>query len=169
MDDGTIRAFLREDYARVVAAVTLVSGSRASAEDAVQEALVRAWTSSQRGQSIESLPAWVVTVALNLSRSAVRRAIAERRAAHRVGVRDTSVAEPSGDPTDVQRALADLPRRQREVAVLRYVMDLNTEETARALAIGEGTVKSTLAKARAKLGAALAEDDRDEASDRAEP
>ena len=61
VDDGTIRAFLLNDYARVVAAVTLASGSRAAAEDAVQEALVRAWTRTERGEQIESLAVWVAS------------------------------------------------------------------------------------------------------------
>lgn len=169
MDDGTIRAFLRDDYARVVAAVMLVSGSHAAAEDAVQEALVRAWTRSERGEAIESLPAWVVTVSLNLSRSGIRRSIAERKARQRVGDQVTGGGEPSSDPTDVRRALAILPRRQREVAVLRYLLDLDTRETASVLGISEGAVKSTLAKARGALAAAMADDDREEVNDRGEP
>jgi RNA polymerase sigma-70 factor (ECF subfamily) len=166
VDDDTIRAFLRDDYPRVVAAVSLVSGSQATAEDAVQEALLRAWSRSERGEPIDSLPAWVVTVALNLSRSGIRRVMAERRARQRVMVRVGPVAEPSSDPTDVRRALAALPRRQREVAVLRYLIDLDTRETSSALGISEGTVKSTLAKARSALGEALSDDLREDANDR---
>jgi DNA-directed RNA polymerase specialized sigma24 family protein len=55
LDDATIRTFLRDDYARVVGAVALVSGSRPAAEDAVQEALLRAWSRSERGEPIDSL------------------------------------------------------------------------------------------------------------------
>ena len=47
LDDTTIRELLRADYARLVNAVALVSGSDAAAEDAVQEAIVRAWTSRE--------------------------------------------------------------------------------------------------------------------------
>ena len=59
LDEGTIREFLVATYPRLVAAVALISGSRAAAEDAVQEALARAWERSERGEQIESLPAWV--------------------------------------------------------------------------------------------------------------
>jgi DNA-directed RNA polymerase specialized sigma24 family protein len=62
-----------------VAAVALVTGSRPAAEDAVQEALVRAWERTRKGEAIDSLGAWVATVALNVSRSGVRRKMAERR------------------------------------------------------------------------------------------
>lgn len=69
LDEGTIREFLRTTYPRLVAAVGLISGSRPAAEDAVQEALARAWERSERGEHIESLQAWVTTVAMNLARS----------------------------------------------------------------------------------------------------
>ena len=51
-----------------MAAVSLACGSRAAAEDAVQEALARAWERSERGEHIESLRAWVMKVAINLVR-----------------------------------------------------------------------------------------------------
>jgi RNA polymerase sigma-70 factor (ECF subfamily) len=56
--------FYREGYARLAAAVGLLTGSRAEAEDAVDEALARAWTRLQRGDEIEALGAWVRVVAL---------------------------------------------------------------------------------------------------------
>jgi RNA polymerase sigma factor (sigma-70 family) len=62
---------------------------------------------------------------------------------------------PSEDHLEVARALSTLPRRQREVAVLRYLLEMNTAEVAAALGIGEGTVKSSLARARAHLVDAL--------------
>jgi predicted RNA polymerase sigma factor len=61
LEDHQIREFLAADYRRVLAAVALVSGSRALAEDAVQEALVRAWSRSER---IEDARAWVTRVAI---------------------------------------------------------------------------------------------------------
>lgn len=133
----------------------MVCGSFPAAEDAVQEALLRAWTRSSRGEEIERLGAWVVTVALNLSRGGLRRRIAERRARERVGSARESHPEPSGDPVDVHRALASLPRRQREVAVLRYLLDMDTKEVARVLRVSDGTVKNSLSKARAALAAQL--------------
>ncbi len=151
-------------YPRLVAAVTLVSGSRPAAEDAVQEALLRAWERSERGERIESLPAWVATVALNLARSGVRRVLAERRARARLGPADPAEAGAE-DRLDVERALAALPRRQREVVVLRYYLEMDTRETAAVLRVHEGTVKSTLAKARATLAQALGVED-EEATER---
>lgn len=133
----------------------MVCGSFPAAEDAVQEALLRAWTRSSRGEEIERLGAWVVTVALNLSRSGLRRRIAERRARERIAPGRGSHPEPSGDTVDVHRALASLPRRQREVAVLRYLLDMDTKEVASVLRVSDGTVKNSLSKARGALAAHL--------------
>jgi RNA polymerase sigma-70 factor (ECF subfamily) len=140
----------------VVNAVALASGSYPAAEDAVQEALVRAWIRSERGERLESLPAWVAAVALNQTRSGWRRTMAERRARHRMPQRDAVQTSPSEDHLEVARALSALPRRQREVAVLRYLLEMNTAEVAAVLRIGEGTVKSSLARARAHLVDTLA-------------
>ena len=63
------------------------------------------------------------------------------------------------------RALAILPRRLREVAVLRYLLQLSTHETAVALGIAEGTVKRALADARRQLANAMTIDDEEVFSD----
>lgn len=118
-------------------AVALASGSYPAAEDAVHEALVRAWMRSERGERLESLPAWVAAVALNQTRSGWRRAMAERRARQRGPEPARAAPAPSGDHVDVARALEALPRRQREVAVLRYLLEMSTAEVAAALGIGE--------------------------------
>ena len=145
-------------YPRLVAGVALIAGSRAAAEDAVQEALARAWERSERGEWIESLPAWVTRVAVNLSKSRLRRMRVEAR--HREIV-DHEPRDGGGSASDaridVARALAGLPHRQREVTVLRYYLGLNVAEIADTLQIREGTVKTSLFRARAALAAALGE------------
>jgi RNA polymerase sigma-70 factor (ECF subfamily) len=165
VDEVALREFLHTSYPRLVAAVALACGSRPAAEDAVQEALLRAWERSEKGEEIESLEGWVTTAALNLARSALRRVRSERRARTRLGA--SAIGEPpTADRIDVDRALSKLPRRQREVAVLRYYLQLDTREVASALQIDDGTVKSTLSRARAALAEALGIDDSEEANDR---
>jgi RNA polymerase sigma-70 factor (ECF subfamily) len=153
----------------LVAAITAMTGSRPAAEDAVQEALARAWERSERGQPIESLEAWVTTVAVNLARSGLRRVLVERRARQRLSVRPDPFAAGSagvGDRVDVMRALARLPRRQREATVLRYYLGMDVKEIARVLRIREGTAKTTLHRARLALATRLGERDLEEANDR---
>jgi RNA polymerase sigma-70 factor, ECF subfamily len=165
VDEIAIREFLHTSYPRLVAAVALTSGSRPAAEDAVQEALLRAWERSEKGDEIDSLEGWVTTVALNLARSGLRRLRSERRARSRIAA--SAIGEPpTADRIDVDRALAALPRRQREVAVLRYYLQLDTREVASTLDVEEGTVKSTLFRARAALASALGVEQDEEANDR---
>jgi len=164
VDEVALREFLHTSYPRLVAAVALVCGSRPAAEDAVQEALLRSWERSEKGDEIQSLDGWVTTVALNLARSGLRRIRSERRARARLGT--SGVGEPpTADRIDVDRALATLPRRQREVAVLRYYLQLDTREVASVLGLNEGTIKSTLFRARVALAEALGIDDSEEAND----
>jgi RNA polymerase sigma-70 factor (ECF subfamily) len=153
VDEQTVRDFLATDCSRVVGALTLAAGSRAAAEDAVSEALARAWERSDRGEHIDSLPAWVTVVGLNLVRSGWRRRLAERRAVDRV--LPAPDAAGTDDLVDVRRALASLPRRQREATVLRYYLDYDVAAVATALGITEGTAKATLFRARQSLAAAL--------------
>jgi len=164
LDEATIRDFLATTYPRLVAGLTLAFGSRPAAEDAVQEALARAWERSERGERIESLVAWVTVVATNLMRSGLRRLWAERRAGHRLErAGGGSAQEPTArvnDLIDLRRAVAALPGRQRAAVVLRYYLDLDVAHVARALKVGEGTAKTTLHRARRSLAAALGEPSR---------
>jgi len=91
--------------------------------------------------------------------------MAERRARSRLP--EASLAGSSGavdDQVDVVRALASLPRRQREATVLRYYLDMDVAEVAHALGVNEGTAKTTLFRARQALARALGERDLEEAN-----
>ena len=158
--EADIREFLTTGYPRLVAGLTLMAGGRAAAEDAVQEAVARAWERSQRGDAIESLPAWVTRVAVNLSHSRWRRARVEQRGRERLGAAPPTPPGDADDRLDVERAIAALPRRQREATVLRYYLGLDVAEVATALGVTEGTAKTTLFRARQALATALG--DRDE-------
>ncbi|MBI4728319.1 MAG: sigma-70 family RNA polymerase sigma factor [Acidobacteria bacterium] len=150
-----MRDLVQSEYPRLVAAVGLISGSRAAAEDAVLEAFARVWQRIDAGASIASPRAWVTVVANNLARSGLRRMRAEWRARGRLtGVPDDGAARAS-DLVDLRRALRALPRRQLEATVLRYFLDLDVVEVAAALGVTEGTVKTSLHRARRSLAAAL--------------
>ncbi len=159
--DGVIEAeialFVATEYRRVVGAIAVVCGSRAVAEDVVQEALARAWERSARGMTIDSLPAWVTAVALNLARSGLRRRRVEARVhrvegAHRAAELDSDAIE---DRLDLALAVRALPRRQREVVVLRHHLGMDVRSIARALDVSEGTVKTGLHRAHHALAARL--------------
>ncbi|MGH8985178.1 MAG: RNA polymerase sigma factor [Acidimicrobiia bacterium] len=158
MAEERIREFVGGEYRQVVGTVELVCGSLPAAEDAVQEALARAWEREARGEEIRSLAAWVTTVALNLARSHLRRLRTERRARDRlVPLARTAHDTPgaAGEAHAVREALRALPRRQREVTALRYYLGLDVNEIADHLGISDGTVKSLLFRARQALAETL--------------
>ena len=161
LDEAEIREFVHREYPRVVAAVALVSASRSWAEDAVQEAMVRAWERSEKGEHIESLTAWVTRAALNLTRSRFRRLLVERRSAAALVPQEAA----TGELVDLRRALMKLPRRQREATVLRYYLDLDVREVADVLGVSEGTAKTQLHRARKALADALGEQELEEANE----
>jgi RNA polymerase sigma factor (sigma-70 family) len=163
LDDVAIREFLATAYPRLLVAVTLVAGSRAAAEDAVHEALARAWERSAHGEEIESLPAWVTRVAMNLSKSRLRRVRVESRAREAMRPEVRTVID-SGERLEIGAAVANLPRRQREVTVLRFYLGMDIAEIASVLRVSEGTVKTSLHRARQALAAAL-DDTLDEEAD----
>ena len=159
LTEGAIRAFVIEDYPRIVTGLSVMCGSRPAAEDAAQGALAKAWERSERGERIEELAAWVTVVARNSLRSWFRRVLAERRGRAALGPESDPWPGTSDDRVDVVRALARLTKIQRDTTVLHYYLGMTMAETGRALGVSEGTVKSTLHRARQILGPALRIDD----------
>jgi RNA polymerase sigma factor (sigma-70 family) len=122
-------------------------GDRAAAEDVAAEALARAYA-RWRSVSDHAEP-WVIRVATNLALDV------GRRRATAIDRQQLLVEEAPVDQVerrlDLQSALRALPRRQREVVVLRYLGDLSEQATADALALNVGTVKSHAARGLARL------------------
>jgi RNA polymerase sigma-70 factor, ECF subfamily len=147
-------------YGRLVQVVTLVAGSRAEAEDVVQEAFARLVPRWSRISTYEDPEAWVRAVAFRILSNRFRRA------RHAIAVsRRTEQVEPSGDVStervDIARALAALPVGQRQVVVLHHLLDLPVAEIAAALGVPAGTVKSRLSRARIALAPLLREESHD--------
>ena len=155
-DEDQLVRFVEADYGALVAALGVACGDRGAAEDAVQEALARAVIALRKGTTIDSLPAWVRVVALNLLRNRWRSLSRERRARHRIDEPHTANTTGLEDALDLEVAVAALPRRQREAVALYYRLDLSIAETAEAMQVSEGTVKSLLSRARAALATAMA-------------
>jgi DNA-directed RNA polymerase specialized sigma24 family protein len=93
---------------------------------------------------------------VNLARRSLRRRLLERRAWRWRGAGDLRSADP-GETVDLLRALACLPARKRACVVLRFYLDLSEADTAAALGVSVGTVKSQTSKAVGRLERLLAE------------
>jgi RNA polymerase sigma-70 factor, ECF subfamily len=150
---GRVEVFLQGDYVKVVQVVSAATGSRDRAQDAVDEALVRLLLHLRRGREVESVTAWVTTVALNYSMSRWRKLRFESASSR--DHPDLGAENETDVPVLVRGALAQLPFRQRESAVLFYLCDMSVDEIAKALSLRPGTVKSHLSRARAALAVSL--------------
>lgn len=148
-------ALFRTHQPRLVEALTLVAGDRELAADAVQEAFVRAHLRWRRIGRYDDPIGWVRRVAINRLRDEHRRTLRKRRAVERLAAQPGGAAHTPLPDLELAARLADLPRRQRLCVVLRYVEDLSTAEIARTLDVSEGTVKSNLSDARARLRSQL--------------
>lgn len=151
-------SFVETEYSQVVASVALMTGDSDGAEDAVQDALAALWQ-RQDGFRPDNVAAWVTVVAANGSRSTLRRRGAEARAFERLGPSATAsnddAASRVSDAGLISAALAELPDRQRQIAVLYYLGDHSVHDIAVALEVSDGTVKTQLSRARTTLRASL--------------
>lgn len=151
-----LAAFVSTHHRRAVRAVTAACGSVEVAEEAVQEALAKAWDRRTRHPQPDSMIAWVIAVAINETRSVARRSAREARAYGRVGMPVDGV--DSQVNVDLRRALDSLPLRQRQVVVLHYLLGFDVASIAATLGISPGTVKSGLSRARHTLAKSLNDD-----------
>jgi RNA polymerase sigma-70 factor (ECF subfamily) len=95
-------------------------------------------------------------VAINLATDSRRRVRRRLAVLAQLDAEAAAVVPPiSVDGLAVAAALATLPRRQRQVVVLHYLLDLPVREVASQLSMPVGTVKSRLARARGALAAQL--------------
>lgn len=148
--DGEFRAAYPALYLRAYQAAFRVCGDRTEAGDLAQEAMVRAYVHWSRLD--ERREGWVVTTTVRLAIDRWRR---QQRAAKRHDeVAEASIDDVAAERLDLMRLLADLPRRQREVAVLRYLEDWPERDVAQALGCSVGSVKRHAARALTALRAA---------------
>jgi RNA polymerase sigma factor (sigma-70 family) len=148
-DDLGFATFYEVSRDPCLRAVLASVGDQRLAEDLVAEAFARAWESWPKVKDHPAPKAWVLRTALNLRVSWWRR----RRHEMTLSAPDT-VSEPSFGAGIDPRLLAAVNRlqgRQREVIVLRALLDLDTETTARVLGIAPGTVTTHLFRATAAL------------------
>ncbi len=161
---GPVAALFREHHGELVRLALLMVGDLPTAEDVVQDVYASLHTRWSHVAAPDEVLPYVRAAVLNRCRSLLRRRGIARRAGllHSASARiETSSAENevilSEDRRRVLAALARLPRRRREVLVLRYYLGLSEAEIAAVLGISPGTVKSTAARGLAALARDLGE------------
>jgi RNA polymerase sigma factor (sigma-70 family) len=143
-----------------------VTRSTADAEDAAQEAFVKAYYALGRFRAGEPFRPWLLRIVGNEARNRIRAAQRRERMALRLAHdRPSDDAAPSPESAAIRRdaletlasALAALPERDRLVVSYRYLLELSEAETAAVLGIRPGTVKSRLSRALARLRRSMPE------------
>ncbi len=163
--ERAFEALARDVGARALSVARGLLGSRAAAEDAVQEAFERAYRSLDGYRGEAQLSTWFLRIVVNTAHRHGRRG--RRRLLNSKDLEGCELRTASGAESPEARteaaeirlrlatALWELPRRQRAAFVLRYVEGMSTDETAAVMECAAGTVKATLHKAVGKLRRAL--------------
>lgn len=125
-------------------------GDRSEAEDVAQEACARAYS---RWSSISDYAEpWCVRVAGNLALDSLRARTRANRRTERLAAQDAVSGRVGVDERlDLYAALSRLPRRQRETVLLRYLGDQTEQQTAAALGVSVGSVKTHASRGLAAL------------------
>ena len=145
----TLEDLYREHRMRFVRLAILLVDDPATAEDVVQEAFTGLHRHWGRLRDEHAALGYLRTAVVNGSRSVLRRRRTAREYVppHSTDARSAeSLAMLSAEHQAVVGALGQLPRRQREVLVLRYYGGLSEAEIAEATGISRGTVKSTASR-----------------------
>jgi RNA polymerase sigma-70 factor (ECF subfamily) len=136
----------------------VIARNPSDAEDATQEALVKAWRALARFRADEPLRPWLLRIVANEARNRRRSAGRRERLVLRAAASSGEAAPSPEDTvldsarrTELLNALDELPDAAREVLAYRYLLALTEEETAAALDVAVGTVKSRTSRALERL------------------
>jgi len=165
--DGDIAAYerlVRMHQAVAFRAAYLVTGDAPEAEDATQEAFIKAYRALDRFRPGAPFRPWLLTIVTNEARN--RRRSAGRRA--KLGFQVAAEGPVAAAPVSPEAAVVAAERREELLASVgelgegerlaisyRYFLGLSEEETATALGCARGTVKSRLSRAIARLRKAM--------------
>jgi RNA polymerase sigma-70 factor, ECF subfamily len=155
-DADEFDAFYTSTVRRVTGHLYAMTGSRAEAEDCVQEAYARAWQRWQRVRGYADPEAWVRTVAYRIGVDSWRKAL-RRAAAYRRHGEPAAVPEAGPDHVDLVGALRQLPAAQRQAIVLHHLAGLSVDQVAHEAGVPAGTVKARLARGRRALAPLLSD------------
>jgi RNA polymerase sigma-70 factor (ECF subfamily) len=160
--DGDVRAYeeLVTRYRdRAYRVAWFVTRERGEAEDATQEAFVKAYHALPRFRPGAPFEPWLLRIVVNEARNRVRSSRRRQTLAARAAAAERETTSPSPEAAALAaedreillRALDRLAERDRLVIAYRYLFDLSEAEMADALGLRPGTVKSRLSRAMARL------------------
>lgn len=155
--DDPLATIYIEHFRELIRLAALLVDNVAEAEEIAQEAYLR--TARARRRPDDPL-AYLRQAVVNLSRSALRRRLVARRLAVTTSAAEPIDESPAQTVTErdaIMRPLRSLPRRTREVLVLRYYLDLSVAQTAELLGISGGSVTSYTSRGLTQLATLMEE------------
>ena len=162
--DGDVDAYAHlvdRHYERCARIALRIVGNREDAEEAVQDAFLRAFKALGAYEERERFSAWLTHIVVNQCRTMLARTRRRESVFPDVDVDELPLAVRGSDEGDawpeLEQALARLPAEQRESSVLRYAVDQTFQEMARITAAGESALKMRVQRAFARLRALLPE------------
>lgn len=163
-DHGAFESLIRPEIDRLYGLAGLLLSDRARAEDAVQEALLKAWRDLPKLREATKFGAWLRRLVVNASHDEGRRLGRRRREVELAPQHDRAgLGDELGsllDRDELSSAFRRLKEEERTVIALRYYLDLPTADAAASLGMREVTYRSKLHRAIRTLRAALAADAR---------
>ena len=159
-DAGAYEELVRRHQPIAFRTALVLAGSAADAEEAAQDAFVKAWRALPRFRAGAAFRPWLLAIVANEART--RRRAAGRREGWTARLAAAEPARPAEDgvlatvlvherAAELQAALAGLDERDRAVLALRFLLDLSERETAAVLRCRPGTVKSRVSRALGRL------------------
>ena len=162
--EGDVEAFARLvdlHYPRCARIAVRILGNREDAEEAIQDAFLRAFKALGDYEDRERFSAWLTRILVNQCRTVLART--KRRDALFAELDPRRLdfivaAEPDeGTWVELEHVLGQLPAEQREAIVLKYADDLTYEDMSRITGAGESALKMRVQRAFARLRAMLQE------------
>jgi RNA polymerase sigma-70 factor, ECF subfamily len=163
-DAAAWESLMQQHQESVFRLAYLLLGDPDDAEDAAQEAFLRAWKYLNRFDATRPLRPWLLSITANLARNrkrsagryfaALMRAFRDEPATARIEEKSLQNMEAG----ELWHAVQNLNMAEQQIIYLRYFLDLSVNETAQALQVAEGTVKSRLSRALEKLRSIIQQD-----------
>jgi len=162
--EGDVEAFSRlvdAHYDRCARIAVRIVGNREDAEEAIQDAFLRAFNALGDYEEQERFASWLTRIVVNQCRTVLARTRRREVIFPDLVPEDVPLVEgeraDGGQWPELERALSHLPAEQREALVLRYADDLTYLEMARITGAGESALKMRVRRAFARLRALIPE------------
>lgn len=161
---GDVEAFaglVDRHYARCARIALRIVGNREDAEEAIQDAFLRAFKALGDYEERERFSAWLTRILVNQCRTVLARTKRRDAVFPDLDLQRLEFAVPAstddGTWPELETVLRQLPAEQREAIVLKYADDLTYEEMSRITGAGESALKMRIQRAFARLRALLQE------------